>query len=103
MFDYLFSDYPKEKDLHITGMMVGLMKTEPCRKDDFTFLHGNVILLLPEKDFFSPYEQQELLDTFDGAKVEYVKNGHFATVLESKKYCAAIRNLYASNVDHIIQ
>lgn len=93
MFEYLFSDYPKEKDIHITGMMVGLMKTEPYRKEDFSFLNGNVTMLLPEKDFFSPYEQRELLDTFSGARVAYVKNGHFATVLECEKYCAAIRNL----------
>lgn len=95
MFEYLFSDYPKEKDLHITGMMVGLMRTEPCRKDDFSFLNGNVNLILPERDFFSKDEQKGLIDTFPEAKIEYVKNGHFGTVLECEKYYAAIRDLLA--------
>lgn len=95
MFEYLFLDYSREKDIHITSMMVGLMRTKPCVKEDFSFLAREVTMLLPEKDFFSPYEQKELLDTFPDAKIEYVKNGHFATVLECEKYCRAIRNLHS--------
>jgi pimeloyl-ACP methyl ester carboxylesterase len=93
MFEYLFKDFPKEKDIHITGMMVGLMKTQPCHKEDFAYLNGNVAMLLPEKDFFSKGEQQELIDTFPGARMEYVQNGHFGTVLECEKYFDAIRSL----------
>ena len=45
-------------------------------------------------DEWLPEEKmRELLDTISGARVAYVKNGHFATVLECEKYCAAIRNL----------
>jgi hypothetical protein len=57
-------------------MMVGLMEIKPCRKEDFAYLHGNVAMMFPEKDFFSKEEQQELIDTFPGARIEYVKNGH---------------------------
>jgi hypothetical protein len=71
-FEYLFKDFPKEKDIHITSMMVGLMQTEPCHKEDFAYLNGNVVMLLPEKDFFSKEEQQELIATFPRARVEYV-------------------------------
>jgi pimeloyl-ACP methyl ester carboxylesterase len=93
MFEFIFRDYTKEKDIHITNMMVGLMDIEPCQKEDFAFLEGNVALVFPEKDFFSKTEQQELIDTFPRARIEYVKNGHFGTILECDKYCEVIRGL----------
>jgi pimeloyl-ACP methyl ester carboxylesterase len=93
MYEYLFKDYPKEKDIHITSVMVGLMETKPCYKDDFDYLNGNVYALLPKEDFFSKVEQQELIDTFPIAQIEYVKNGHFGTILECEKYFDAIRSL----------
>jgi pimeloyl-ACP methyl ester carboxylesterase len=93
MFDFIFKDYTKEKDIHITNMMVGLMDSKPCYKEDFAFLNGNVALVFPKKDFFSETEQQELIGTFPGARIEYVKNGHFGTILECDKYCEVIRSL----------
>jgi pimeloyl-ACP methyl ester carboxylesterase len=93
LLEYLFKDYPKEKDIHITGMIVGLMETEPCRKEDFAGLNGNVAMMFPEKDFFSEEEQQELIDTFPGARIEYVKNGHFGTILEWERYVDVIHGL----------
>jgi pimeloyl-ACP methyl ester carboxylesterase len=93
MLAYLFKDYPKEKDIHITGLMVGLMKTEPCHKEEFAYLNGNVAMMFPEKDFFSKEEQQELINTFPGARIEYVKNGHFGTILEWERYVDVIKGL----------
>jgi pimeloyl-ACP methyl ester carboxylesterase len=93
MLTYLFKDYPKEKDIHITGMMVGLMETEPCHQEDFAYLNGNVAMTFPEKDFFSKEEQQDLIETFPGARIESVKNGHFGTILEWKRYVAVIKSL----------
>jgi pimeloyl-ACP methyl ester carboxylesterase len=94
MFEYMFKDYPKEKDVHITSIMVSLMQAEPCNKEDFAYLGGNVAMMFPEKDFFDKEEQQELIDTFPDARIEYVKNGHFGTVLECEKYCDVIRGLF---------
>jgi pimeloyl-ACP methyl ester carboxylesterase len=93
MLESMFKDYPKEKDVHITGMMVGLMETKPCRKEDFAYLNGNVAMMFPEKDFFSKEEQQELIDTFPRARIEYVQNGHFGTVLEWERYVEVIERL----------
>jgi pimeloyl-ACP methyl ester carboxylesterase len=93
MFEFIFKDYTKEKDIHITNMMVGLMDVEPCHREDFAYLNGKVALVFPEKDFFSETEQQELIDTFPGARIEYVKNGHYGTILECDKYCEVIRSL----------
>jgi pimeloyl-ACP methyl ester carboxylesterase len=93
MLDFIFKDYTKEKDIHITGMMVGLMDITPCHKEDFAYLNGNIAMVFPEKDFFSEVEQQELIATFPGARIEYVKNGHYGTILECDKYCEVIRSL----------
>jgi pimeloyl-ACP methyl ester carboxylesterase len=93
MFEVIFQDYTKEKDIHITNMMVGLMDVKPCHKEDFAYLNGNVALVFPEKDFFSEAEQRELMATFPGARIEYVKNGHYGTILECDKYCEVIRGL----------
>jgi pimeloyl-ACP methyl ester carboxylesterase len=93
MFEVIFRDYTKEKDIHITNMMVGLMDVEPCHKEDFAFLNGNVALVFPEKDFFSEAEQRELIATFPGARIEYVKNGHYGTILECDRYIDVIKGL----------
>jgi hypothetical protein len=93
IFDFIFKDYTKEKDIHITSMMVNLMDVEPCHKEDFACMNGKVALVLPEKDFFSETEQQELIATFPGARIEYVKNGHLGTILECDKHCEVIRGL----------
>jgi homoserine acetyltransferase len=93
IFDFIFKDYTKEKDIHITSMMVNLMDVEPCHKEDFACMNGKVALVLPEKDFFSETEQRELMATFPGARIEYVKNGHYGTILECDKYCDVIKSL----------
>jgi pimeloyl-ACP methyl ester carboxylesterase len=93
MLTYLFKDYTKEKDIHITAMMVGLMETKPCHKRDFAYLNGNVAMVFPEKDFFDQAEQQELIDVFSGAQIEYVKNGHLGTILECGRYVDVIKSL----------
>jgi pimeloyl-ACP methyl ester carboxylesterase len=94
MFEVIFQDYTKEKDIHITNMMVGLMDIAPCHKEDFAFLDGNVALVFPEKDFFSETEQRELIATFPGAHIEYVKNGHYGTILECERYIDVIKGLF---------
>jgi pimeloyl-ACP methyl ester carboxylesterase len=94
MFDFIFKDYTKEKDIHITNLMVNLMDIEPCHKEDFAYLNGKVALVFPEKDFFSETEQQELIDTFPEARIEYVKNGHCGTILECERYIDVIKGLF---------
>jgi pimeloyl-ACP methyl ester carboxylesterase len=93
MLDFMFKDYTKEKDIHITSLMLSLLDIAPCHKEDFAYLNGNVALVFPQKDFFSETEQKELFATFPNARITYVKNGHFGTILECDKYCEVIRGL----------
>ena len=93
MFEYMFCDYTREKDIHITGLMAQVINIEPCTRADFDFIKGRVLLIFPEKDFFSSEEQTSLKDLFPDARVEYIKNGHFGTVLEYDKYICLIRQI----------
>jgi hypothetical protein len=93
MFDFIFKDYTKEKDIHITSLMLSLLDIVPCHKEDFVYLNGNVALVFPQKDFFSETEQKELIATFPNAHITYVKNGHFGTILECDRHCEVIRSL----------
>ena len=86
MFEYMFADYTREKDLHITGMMARLVDLEPCTAADFESVKDRVLLVFPEKDFFSKDEQESLQKLFPEGRTEYIRNGHIGTVLENKKY-----------------
>lgn len=93
MFEYTFKNYTKEKDIHITTMMSKLKNTKPCIKEDFNFIKNKVLLIFPEKDFFSKNEQNSLKELFEEAKIQYIKNGHFGTVIEYDKYIKLIKEL----------
>ena len=93
MFEYMSKDYTREKDIHITSMMAGLKKLPPCERKHFTSFGNKVLLIFPEKDFFSTDEQASLKYLFPKAKVEYIKNGHFGTVLECDKYIGLMNEI----------
>ncbi len=93
MFECVFKDYTKEKDIHITSMMANLVDIKPCKPSDFSFVMDKVLLIFPEKDFFSKEEQTSLYKLFPSARIEYVKNGHFGTVIETDKYIRLIKEI----------
>ena len=93
MLEYMFKDYPREKDIHITGMVGKVVDLKPCVKSDFDRIQDKVLLIFPEKDFFSIEEQQSLKGLFPKARVEYIKNGHYGTVLEYDKYIGWMKEL----------
>ena len=91
MFEFMFRDYTSSKDIHITGMIAKVVDIKPCKKEDFDFIKDKVLLIFPKEDFFSNDEQQSLQELFPDAKVEYIKNGHFGTVLEYEKYIGLMK------------
>ncbi len=91
MLEFMFSDYPVEKDIHISGMVGKVVDIKPCVKSDFDLVQDNVLLIFPEKDFFSEKEQQSLKELFPKAHVEYIKNGHYGTVLEYDRYIGLMK------------
>lgn len=93
MLEYMFKDYTREKDIHITGMVGKVVDMRPFVKSDFDLVQDKVLLIFPEKDFFSNEEQQSLKNLFPKARVEYIKNGHYGTVLEYDKYIGWMKKL----------
>ncbi len=93
MLEYMFKDYSKEKDIHITGMVGKVVDMKPCVKSDFDQVQDKILLIFPERDFFSNEEQQSLKDLFPKARVEYIKNGHYGTVLEYDKYIGWLKEI----------
>ena len=91
MFEFMFKDYTNSKDIHITGMISKVVNIKPCKKEDFDFIKDKVLLIFPKEDFFSNDEQKSLQDLFPYAKTEYIKNGHFGTVLEYEKYIGLMK------------
>ena len=53
MFETIFRDYPREKDVHITGLLADMMRQRPVTAADFAGLAGKILLILPDQDFFS--------------------------------------------------
>lgn len=44
MFETIFKDYKKEKDVHVSGLLADLMNQTPVIADDFRKLEGNYYL-----------------------------------------------------------
>lgn len=63
MFETIFKEYKKEKDVHISGLLADLMNQTPVTEKDFEKLEGKVLLLLPNQDFFSGKMQEDLIRT----------------------------------------
>ena len=91
MFETIFKDYPREKDVHISGLLADLMKQTPVTADDFAALAGRILLILPDQDFFSGHMQQNLIRLMHQPKITYVSGGHLSTVLKADAFIRAIR------------
>lgn len=66
MFETIFKDYTKEKDVHISGLLADLMKQTPVTETDFRMLKGKILLILPDQDFFSGKMQKDLIQLMHG-------------------------------------
>ena len=61
MFEIIFKDYTKEKDVHISGLLADLMNQTPVTAENFQQLKGKILLILPDQDFFSGKMQEDLI------------------------------------------
>ncbi len=90
MFETIFKDYKKEKDLHISGLLADLMNQTPVTKSDFSELKGKILLILPNQDFFSGEMQKNLIQLMHNPKIKYVSGGHLSTILQADDYVRTI-------------
>lgn len=93
MFDHIYENYTKGKDLHVARLMRDFKNQKICDEKDFAFLAGKVLLLLPEDDSaFPPALQQELVEEMtDPVSVPGIKGGHLTTEIYYKDYIRHIR------------
>ena len=79
MFETIFKDYTKEKDVHISGLLADLMKQK-------------ILLILPDQDFFSGKMQKDLIQLMHDPVIQYVSGGHLSTILKADDYVKVIRD-----------
>ena len=92
MFETIFRDYPREKDVHITGLLADMMRQRPVTAADFAGLAGKILLILPDQDFFSGQMQNDLIQLMHQPQLAYVSGGHLSTVLKAAEYIQTIRD-----------
>lgn len=92
MFEIIFKDYTKEKDVHISGLLADLMNQTPVTAENFQQLKGKILLILPDQDFFSGKMQEDLIRLMHDSKITYVSGGHLSTILKSEDYVRTIRD-----------
>ncbi len=90
MFETIFKDYTREKDVHISGLLADLMNQTPVTEADFKELEGKILLILPDQDFFSGEMQQDLIRLMHNPEIKYVSGGHLSTVLKVDEYVQTI-------------
>ena len=98
LFDDVFRDYTKEMDLHMTRLLADIVSETPLRGEEFAYLDGKVLLILPEgDDTFTPGMQRELVESMPHPHVvEQADGGHVATILHVAQYTDAIRAFMAA-------
>lgn len=96
MFTAIFEDYTKEKDVHITGLLIDLMNQTPVTEKTFCGLKNKILLILPDKDWFSAEMQNNLTALMHEPKVYYVQGGHLSTILKSEEYICKIKTFLES-------
>ena len=91
-FTWAFKDYTGEFDVHMTSLLIDIMNQKPCRKTEFGYLNGKVMLILPDDDeSFTTKMQKDLTALFeDPYVVEHITGGHLAPILQTKKYVKEI-------------
>ncbi len=97
MFETIFKDYKKEKDVHISGLLADLMNQTPVTADDFKQLKGRILLILPNQDFFSGKMQQDLINLMHEPEIKYVSGGHLSTILKADDYIQIIKEFLKKN------
>ncbi|MDO4622434.1 MAG: alpha/beta hydrolase [Eubacteriales bacterium] len=92
-FAWLYSQYTKEFDLHMTGLIADVANLKPFVFSDYEKFDFKSLLVLPDGDVaFSEKAKQDLLDSMPKAKVVSVKGGHTATIYKVDDYVNASRN-----------
>lgn len=92
LFREIFKDYTAELDIHMTCLLADIVNQKPCMAEEFSYLDGKVLLILPDKDdSFTAKMQQDLIEMMKNPMVvEHMDGGHLATILRIDEYVKII-------------
>ena len=82
-------DYTREKDMHITSLLVDIMHQEAVTYKDFSSIR-TVVMILPSNDFFTPKQQESLKTVFPQADVVEIEGGHTSTITRAGEFAELI-------------
>lgn len=86
-FAWVYGNYTKEFDIHMTSLMISVAKVKPITKQEYQKADKNVLLVLPTDDkAFSEEAKNELIEIFPDAVVTMVHGGHTATLYKVEPY-----------------
>ena len=81
--------YTREKDLHITSLLVDIMHQEPVTSKEFSSIRP-VVMILPSNDFFTSKQQENLKSVFPQAQVVRIEGGHMSTITRAGEFADLI-------------
>lgn len=91
----------KKRFIHSYTCVFMLRNCEYFKKEDFTYLHGKVQILVPEHDIFKKEDQEILAALFRDldARIEDAPGGHVGFIVQADAYLEKIDNFLAGMVN----
>lgn len=86
-FAWIYGQYTKEFDLHMTGLIIDVANIKPFTRSDYQRFDDKTLLVLPKADkAFSEAAQADLLHSMSKAKAVKVEGDHTATLYKVDAY-----------------
>lgn len=91
-FTWVYQNYTKEFDIHMTSLMIDVAKITPITKKEYAQFDGKSLLILPLADkAFPPEAQRDLIDMMPRADTERLDGGHVTTLYKVDTYVNATK------------
>ena len=86
---YMAQEIAREKDIHVTSLLMDIMNQKPVTASDFSSI-SQVVMILPSDDFFTAKQQDNLKSVFPQAHVVCIEGGHMSTITRAEEFVALI-------------
>lgn len=91
-FEWVYRQYTKEFDVHMTTLMVSITKIKPITEQEYKKDDRNVLLVLPTNDkAFSEDAKNELISRMPDAMITMINGGHTAVLYKVNAYLKSTR------------
>ncbi|MCM1096865.1 MAG: hypothetical protein NC427_02240 [Ruminococcus flavefaciens] len=91
-FSWVYENYTKELDIHMTSLMVSLAGINPITGEEYRRMDKNALLVLPIDDKAFPEEaQRELIHCLPNGMIARVSGGHTAVLYKVDSFVESTR------------